>query len=385
MDSSILIKHLRLLLLSFICIPQFCFAQSLESEIQAIVDRYQAVGASVAVVKDNQLVYTRSFGYNPDYNDLSLKMAIPANGVYFIASISKTVISTAIMHLVDKNILKLDDDANKYLDFNLRNPKYPQEPITIKMLLSHRSSINNNHYGTLNNINPDKGKNWQDCYNSYKPGSKFQYCNYNYSILGAIIENATGQKFFDYVDENINEPLGLNASFNLTKIDSSLLVRSLIYDSDTKTFKKDNTIYNYQYYRNHLKNYKLGFTEIYFSPSGGMKISAVDLSKYMRMHMNYGEFEGKRILSEKADKELWKPVDADTTYALGFFRNSTILDGDTIVGVRGSAHGIHSAMYFSPKKKFGFVVICNGCTSDVSMKDGIVRTLYKHLINRKEE
>ena len=372
--------HIFLLMLLVIpCKGQV--GRSLEADIQYIIDRYKAVGASVVAVKDNRIVYTRSFGYNPDYNDTTLRIAIPSNGVYVIASISKSFISTAIMQLAEKGKLKLNDDVNKYLDFRVRNPKYSDVPITVRMLMSHRSTINDKHYGwNLNQINPKRGKKWQECYNDYKPGTKFSYCNLNYNLLGAIIEKVSGERFFDYIDENIMSPLGLNASYNLTKIDSTRLVKALKYDSKEKIFKKDASIYNYQYYVKQLKNYKLGYSTACFSPSGGVKISALDLAKYMMMHMNYGEYDGKRIISKAGDIKLWTPISDDSEYALVFFRTKEIIPGEDVVGIRGGAHGVHSAMYFSPVKKFGFIVICNGCTAENKMKNGIAVKLYEHLI-----
>lgn len=142
----------------------------------------------------------------------------------------------------------------------------------------------------------------------------------------------------------------------------------------------DASVYNYSRYKSALNNYILGQTTASFSPSGGMKISAQDLAKFMMMHMNYGEYDGKRILSKASELEMWKPQENDTTYALGFFRDKAILKGEPIIGVRGSAHGVHSIMLFSPEKKFGIVVICNGCTADRKMKQEIAWTLYKHLI-----
>lgn len=378
-----IIKVVKVFLLFVLCLSYKCgAAQGLETEIQGIMERYHAIGASVAVVKDNRICYTHTFGYNPDYSDTTLRRAIPVNGVFMIQSISKTFISTAIMQLAEKRMLNIDDDVNDYLNFRVRNPEYPNTPITIRMLLNHRSSINDQHYGNLNQIDPEKGKNWKECFNKYRPGTKFKYCNYNYTLLGAIIEKVTGRRFFDYIDDNIMKLLGLNASYNLTKIDTSMLVRSYRYDKKTNQFKKENSIYNIQHYREKLRNYKLGSSTAYFSPSGGVKISASDLAKYMMAHMNYGEYDGKRILSKMSELEMWKPQGNDTTYALGFFRDKTILNGEPVIGVRGSAHGVHSIMLFNPEKKFGIVVICNGCTADRKMKQGVAWVLYKELIKK---
>lgn len=375
-------KILKLISLFVLCL--FCkdmTAQSLETEIQEIMEYYHAVGVSTVVVKNNKIIYNRAFGYNPDYNDTTRRDPIPSQGLFVIASISKSFIATAIMQLVEKNLLNLDDDVNNFLNFRVRNPKYPETPITIRMLLNQRSSINDKHYGIFNHINPEKGEKWKECYNDYRPGTKYRYCNFNYNLLGAIIENATKMSFFDYIDDNIMNPLRLNASYNLTKVDSTMLVRSYRYDKEDKRFKKDSYIYNPQYYREKLKNYKLGSSTAYFSPSGGVKISAIDLAKYMLMFMNYGKYKGGRILSKESVLEMWRPQGEDLSqYGLSFSRWSKIVDGEIFIGITGGAHGVHSAMYFNPEKKYGFVVICNGCTSDIKMKNSVVKVLYKHLI-----
>ena len=220
---------------------------SFEQEISDIMKAYQAVGVSVVVVKDNKLCYSQTFGYNPDYNDSTLRKPIPDNGIYYIASVSKTFIGTAIMQLVEKKKLKLDDDVNQYLPFRVCNPHYPDVPITVRMLLCHRSTINDKQYGwNLDQINPEKNDKWQKCYNNEMPGKVFSYCNLNYSLLGAIIENVTQMRFDEYIDRYITSPLGLEASYNLTKIDSTRLVRSYMYDKRKKQFKTSGSVYNYQ-------------------------------------------------------------------------------------------------------------------------------------------
>jgi len=361
----------------------------LETEIQEIMRMYHAVGLSTTVVKSNKIIYTRSFGYNPDYNDTTIRKPIPDDGVYVIASISKSFIATAIMQLVEKRKVYLDADVNNYLEFKVRNPNFPYVPITVRMLLNHRSTINDKHYGwTLNQINPQKGIKWRECYDAFRPGTRFSYCNLNYSLLGSIIENVTGEKFFDYIDEHIVNPLGLNASYNITKIDSNKLVRAYIYDKKLKRFKKDPSIYNYKYYEDKLTQYELGLSTACFSPSGGMKISVGDLAKWMMMHMNEGKYNGKRIIKKSSEREMWKGQGEDapndsffSEYGLSFSHWNKIIEGESLIGITGSAHGVQSIMFFNPRKKYGFVVICNGSTTGLKLNNSVVKILYKHLIN----
>ena len=390
MGSRIIIYTFLALIAHLSCMT--CYGQesiSLEDEIQKVMADYQAIGASVVVVKDNEICYHHTFGYNPDYNDLTLRNPIPDDGIFWIASVSKTFISTAIMQLVEKKKLNLDDDVNKYLLFRVRNPNYPSVPITVRMLVCHRSTINDRQYGwNLDQINPKKNAKWQKCYNNDKPGEKFSYCNLNYSLLGVIIENVTQMRFDEYIDKNICEPLGLQASYNLTKIDSTRLVRSLMYDKLKKQFKPSKSVYNYQYVRDVLSNYHIGESAARISPAGGLKITAADLAKWMMVHINYGQLNGTIIVSKKSELAMWTPQGTDSNYGFAFSRYDKIVKGENFIGMTGGSHGINSVMFFNPEKKYGFVVITNGYVP--TKKKGhlpspareLVRPLYKHFIKQ---
>lgn len=384
-----MLKKILLLFLTLQILLGSCSGQgrTLEEEIVNIMNRRKCVGITALAVKNNKICYFKTFGYNPDYKDSTSRKPIPDNGVYLIASISKTFVSTAIMQLVEKKKLKLDDDVNKYLSFKVVNPNYPNTPITIRMLLSHRSSINDKIYSwSLDQINPETGKRWKECYNDYPPGTKYEYCNLAYNMLGAIIENVSGERFYDYIDNHINKPLEITGSYNLTRIDSSLLVKAYRYYPQTKSFGRDKSeVYDYSFYREVEDNYKMGFSAACFSPTGCMRMTAKDLASYMMMHMNYGKYGGKRIISKKSEKEMRMPQLGNPEYGLAFAQYPRRIKDVELVGMVGDAHGVHSTMLFDPNGKFGFIVICNGCTTPSSsagqtMNTEIIQRLYKYII-----
>ena len=82
----------------------------------------------------------------------------------------------------------------------------------------------------------------------------------------------------------------------------------------------------------------------------------------------------------KAQGKDESPTAYFSQYGLSFSRWPRIVDGESFVGITGGAHGVHSAMYFNSEKKYGFIVICNGCTSDIKMKDSVVKVLYNHFV-----
>jgi CubicO group peptidase (beta-lactamase class C family) len=104
-----------------------------EAEFKAVMDKYNAVGASVAVVKEGKIIYTHSFGLK----DLENKKPLTDQDIFRIASISKSFSATSIMQLVEAGKIFLDDDFGDLVGFKIRNPKFPDQRITLKMALSH--------------------------------------------------------------------------------------------------------------------------------------------------------------------------------------------------------------------------------------------------------
>ena len=95
--------------------------QVTDEAIKAVLDEFQAVGISAAVVKDGKIVYNESFGYK----DLNAQTPLTNDDVMRIASISKSFTATSLLQLVDKGIISLDDDVSDLIGFKIRNPHHP--------------------------------------------------------------------------------------------------------------------------------------------------------------------------------------------------------------------------------------------------------------------
>lgn len=326
-----------------------------EADFKAVMQKFNAVGASVAVVKNGKIIYTHSFGLK----DLDKKTELTDRDIFRIASISKSFSATSIMQLVEAGKLSLDDDFGDLVGFKIRNPKYPDQKITLKMALSHTSSLNDSQgYLNLDLINPDKNPNWAKCYNDYAPGSKFDYCNLNFNIIGAIIEKKSGERFDNYVKNHVLKPLGLYGGYCVDSLDSTRFVK--LYEYNSKTSEFTNATAAYAPRRTEIKNYVMGYSTPIFSPTGGMKISATDLAKYMMMHMNYGQSNGVRLISKKHSKLMQTAITPDEGYGLAIRSADNFIPNVKLKGHTGSAYGLYSTMFFNPKEKFGFVIITNG-------------------------
>jgi CubicO group peptidase (beta-lactamase class C family) len=373
-----MLRRFRVLLL-LSCIISFpCVTSSLaqhpaaEAAFAALSKELNIVGLAVVAVKDGQIVYKHNFGaHNREQN-----LPLHDQSIFRIASISKSFSAVTIMQLMEQKKLSLDDDFSKLVGFTIRNPKYPNKVITLRMVMSHTSSINDSQgYSKLDFINPAKNPDWAKCYSDYAPGEGYLYCNLNYNMVGTVIERITGERFDVRIKNHILKPLGLYGGYCVDSLDASRFATLYAYDSATSGFVPSPEAYAPR--REQLLQYQMGYSTPVFSPTGGMKISAVDLCQYMMMHMNDGEYKGARIMSAKSAQLMRTKIADEEGYGLAMRETSDLIPGEVLKGHTGSAYGLYSAIFFEPNKKFGFAVITNGCLPDTEPD---IRTVLRRSI-----
>lgn len=360
--------------------------KAFEADIQPVREALMNVGLSVVYVENNEIVYQQAFGLkNIETND-----PLSCDDMFRIASISKSFTTTSLLQLVEAGLVTLDTDVSDLAGFTIRNPRYPETPITLEMLLSHTSSINDSEgYYTIDRINPSLNPDWANCYNNYAPGKGYEYCNLNLNLAGTFLEKLSGERFDQYVVKHVLNPLGLYGGYCVDSLDTQRFAQ--IYHSVEDPEFED---YGYDaisalpepwmgHYVNaspdayaprseQIRNYVMGEYTTVFSPTGGMKISAPDLARYMIMHMNDGlgfvrnsengeeKIDTVRIIRDDLAREMKRPRSTDENYGLTLWQTDTYSPGTTLTGHTGSAYGMRSAMFFNPEKKYGFVVISNG-------------------------
>lgn len=377
------LKPFYLLLLSLFTI-QLGLAQKrvFEQELKALAEKHEAVGLTVLVVKNGKPIYEKAIGYK----DLENKTALSTKDLFRIASISKSFSATAIMQLVEQGRISLDDDFSDLIGFKVRNPKFPDTKITLEMVLSHRSSINDsNGYFSLDVLDPSKNEKWEKSYNNYEPGKGYAYCNLNFNMVGAVLERLTNVRFDSYIKQQILNPLKLDAGYCIDSLDNRRFVK--LYELEDGSFKEQPSAYNPR--SEEIKNYVMGESTPVFSPTGGMKISTKDLARYMMMHMNYGRLGKVKILEETSSKRMQKGLTDKEKYGLALLENTNLIAGEHMVGHTGSAYGLYSNMFFEPEKKFGFIVITNGCRptyvadgDTLSFSKEVINLLYRNFIKK---
>ena len=332
--------------------------KNLETEIQETVDKLNVVGLSISVIENNKISYSQGFGYA----DIDKSIKTDTNTIYRIASISKSITASAIMKLYEEGKFKLDDDINDYLNgFEVRNPNFPDEKITFRMLLTHTSSIiDGDTYSTIYDI--------QDF------GDQFEYSNYGYNLLATLIEQISNQDFEDFVQENIFKPLNMKASFNPNKFEDVDNIAVLYgIDEDGNYYERlndkkrieDNIVIS-STVRDKDGKIPLG-NAFKYSPMGGLRTSPNELAKFMIMLSNKGLYNGTRVLKkdtvELMEQIHWYGDALNGLYkckGLGLHITDDLIEGSRLIGHTGEAYGLLSNMFYDENRKFGYIMMLNG-------------------------
>jgi CubicO group peptidase (beta-lactamase class C family) len=291
-----------------------------------------------------------------------------------VASISKLVAALAAMRLVDQGKLDLDRDVGAYLGWQVRNPAFPDVPITMLHLLSHRSGLRD----AVDYIVPLDGdlsavlaqnKAWEL---RYPPGDYFSYANINSPLIAAVMEAATGERFDRLMARLVLTPLKLDACYNWgagcgdgRRVQAVTLLRpngDLARDAAI-TGKDPCPVYPASDGSCDVDTlYKLGRNGSAFGPQGGLRISARDLAKVGQVLLG----DGKPFLTPKSFAEMIGPVwtfdgsngDDDKGYFKAYGLGIHWLDdgkGGQWIGHVGEAYSLRAGFWVNRKKGRGFV------------------------------
>ncbi len=363
--------------------------QQLEQDILQIQEKYELMGGIVVTFDDREILSQIPFGV------ADLKQNIPVTDQTFfrVASISKTITAMAFMLLVDDEKVSLDDDISEILGYTVRQPDFPQQPITPRMLLSHTSSlVDGKHYDDflsalakdtvppLASLIQEGGRFYsQSNFIQHAPGSFFSYSNINYVILGTLVEKISQQRFDIFCEENLFKPLSIEGSFSVENLSDSASV-AVLYRKINGNWKAqaDSAMIPIQRMPL-LTNYIPGTNAVLFSPQGGLRITATDLSKIWQLILNEGQHKGKQIISPSVIKQMtqasyeYDGTNGDhaqglfNSWGLGIHRiignkglDKVFEQSELVYGHPGEAYGLVSGAYIDPDKKYGVIFITNG-------------------------
>lgn len=408
-------------------------AAALTRRLQAIADdpALPLPGLSVLAIRHGDVVYRRHFGARRLAEAGRPARPIDDDTLFRVASLSKFVTALGAMKLVEQGKLRLDADIGDTLGYRLRNPHFPERPITLRMLLTHTSSLRDAggfkfapevdlrevlvpggaHYG--------KGGMWDD---GHAPGAWFEYVNFNWGLLATVMEAATGERFDRLMRRLLFDPMGLKAGFYLVDFapasidDVATLYRKRekdgaeTWDPDGPWIAQaDDFGVKAPAAPAGLAAYRPGSNGSVFGPQGSLRISTADLGRIMLMLMHDGRHEGKRILAPQTIAAMFarqwtlQPAGGGAArngsangdggsyrglyhaWGLGnqhFTDTSIVRDGRasgdrlvegggfTGVGHLGWSWGLNALFVFDPASKDGMIYVSTGVGADPDRQHG---------------
>ncbi|MBQ7217279.1 MAG: beta-lactamase family protein [Synergistaceae bacterium] len=359
----------------------------------------QVPGLGVIVFRDGGIVYENFSGMR----EISKALPVTKDSRFRAASLSKMFTMFGIMQLAEAGRIDLDEDVSSYLGFELRNPNFPDEKITVRMLASHTSTLRDGEsyslapqYSIEEFFRPG-GAGYEDGGHFGKEDkSYFKYCNLNYGVLGTIIERVSGERFDKYIKSNVLLPMGIKADYIVGNFEAGEFQNlGAIYRKEGGEWTAQADSYSQQppedtvWDKYSLNGYEIGTNATVFSPQGGLRISFEELGRCLEMLMNSGNFRGERIISEESFTEMCRPQwvydeNADNgdpygvmfSYGLGLYQ----IDGSSkarlcekysidFIGHSGEAYGLISGLYFRPGTQDGVIFMINGTGLEVDVDE----------------
>jgi CubicO group peptidase (beta-lactamase class C family) len=344
--------------------PIFSNDQNFNRIINFIMKLGKIPSISACIIKDNQIIWSKSYGL---YDIINQKNAT-INTIYLSGSISKAITATAVMQLCEKGLFNLDDNVNEYLDFNLRNPYYPDIPITFRMLLSHTSGLKEEPDEVQismveYNDDPPELNSWikdyfyknntlrSDLWFNKKPGEYYCYCSADLCIIAYIVERLSGLSFNDYCKQYIFEPLTMyNTSFYLLDLNKDKIALPYIIVANC--------------------NFALEFYSWQMYPSGNLYTTVGDLSHFVIMNMNQGTYKNTIILNSSSINLMHKIQTQNKhkilNYGLGIYIWNFPIN-EYYYGHPGSMIGYHGLFKIKESDDVSIIYLVN---SDINKESG---------------
>lgn len=333
------------------------FAEAADSYFQAVLDELGAVpGLSIAVVKDDEPVYVKGFGYA----NLEKKQKVDVNTIFYIASCTKSFTSLLAMRLDEKGIIMLDDPITKYLPEVKFDPKLEADKVTIRDLMRHTSGLDNSAvvfrtaYSGEHNLKTLIQL--LDHTQANRAGrGNYQYTNFGYNLYSIIVDKVTGKPWQDWLEEEIFTPLSMD--------------HTTAYISKVKKHNWNLALPYQGVIGQPIKEIKLIKTDKSMQAAGGLITTAADAANWLEMQINMGKLNGKQVFPkdmiaythqklidtktrERAEGEIGREY-----YGMGWIIGD--FKGHTIVSHGGGYPGYRTFISFDPEARIGVTVAAN--------------------------
>ena len=335
--------------------------------------------------------------------------AVEANDPVRIASISKLVMALAALKLADEGKVDLYADVSRYLRWNLRNPAYPDTPVTLAQILSHRAGLRDGagYVIPLGESLEAKLAEPGAWYADAPPGdAPFEYANLGSPVVATVLEAASGERYDRLVDRLVFAPLGIDACLNWIGCEPETIARAVTLYRSTGEVARDDaadlppncTFPVAEGTACSLDGYVPGTNASIFSPQGGVRIGMLDLAKLGQALL---QADGRVISSRRwalvgTTLGLAVPNEEDffCAYTLGFqaiqmrpkpCADTLLGDGRTYVGHAGEAYGLRSGLWLDPAEGRGIAYFTSSVPDRTAPDEGGFAPEEVRLVRRAME
>lgn len=319
-------------------------------------------GISLAIVKDDQIIYLKGLGLK----DIDRKLPVTADTRFAIGSASKAFTGMLAVMASDDGKLSLDDSPKKFLPYFTLKDQDAATKITIRDLLAHRSGLNRTDLAMVTGMlnREELIRVAGQAKPTAKLGEKFQYQNIMYAAAGEAVAKAENSTWDKLIATRIFKPLGMNNS-----------------DTSSEAMQKARDFsFGYDYNPSTKETRRLPQRAIpAAAPAGAINSSARDMAQWLRLMLANGNYNGKRIVSEKGYDELVRKqmnIGGPIDYGLGWFLRQW--NGHKVVEHGGNIDGFNSQVALMPDQKLGFVLLTNVTAS--SLGTFAMNTIWKNLV-----
>jgi CubicO group peptidase (beta-lactamase class C family) len=350
----------------------------LDQKLDSLFNSSEIVGMGVSVFDADTVLFEKGYGFS----NLKDSLAYTINTTQNIASISKLVSGLTLLKAIENTGIKLSDDVNRYAPFPVRNPKFPDTPITIGQLVTHTSSLYDgdfyykSYYLLEDNAatNPEIDAEMlvsdfikkedalslseylkttltdQDStssaygYTAYKPGTTYSYSNHGAGLIALIIENITGQSFKEYSKLQVIDKLSLTSS---TWTDTIAATHSYLYSD---------------------RNLRVPFYGLVTAADGGYRTSTSELivlgQELIKGYNGQGTLLNKEsyhtFYEKQLDSSFFKTKNGKVQHKKNGFNLGVFLTYEALgTGHSGGDPGINTLLYFNPETNKGFSMLTN--------------------------
>lgn len=338
----------------------------LRQQLEKILKDTHTPGVSVAIVHKEGPEWVAGLGLS----DVASNRPNTADTLFRIGSTSKAFASLSVLMLADQGKLSLDDQVHKLApDLWFENRWESTDPIRIVNLLEHTTGWDDLHLREYAKDAPPTMTTFEGLdydhhsrISRWRPGTRMAYCNSGPAAAAYIVEKLTGERFEDFVGENLFRPIGMKTA---TYFPPPVGAGTTLYHDDGKT--------PYPYWN------------ILTRPAGSINASANDMAAYIQFYLNRGAVAGKQIVPAadidrmEIPASTWAAKDGLKT-GYGLSNYSIIEEGFVYHGHNGGVEGGLTDMFYMPDHNVGYFYSINAGNGDAFERIG--KTIRAYVTNK---